>query len=65
MKKLYLKNRIEKLIIIYQILLIIMLTSECDNITQFIISKLILLALIYINHNIIKKYTKFYDLERK
>ena len=61
MKKLYLKNHIQKLLLIYQIILIILISCECNNIQTFMLSKLITLILIYVNHIIIKKYTKIYN----
>ena len=61
MKRLYLKNNIQKLILIYQVILFMTLAGDCDNIKTFIISKLIILILIYVNHIIIKRYTKIYN----
>ena len=60
-RKEYLKKWVEGVIIFIQVILFITLAGDCDNIKTFIISKLIILILIYINHIIIKKYTKIYN----
>ena len=60
-RKEYLKKWVEVGIIFIQVILFMTLAGDCDNITTFIISKLIILILIYINHIIIKKYTKIYN----
>ena len=61
MKKIYLKKWVEVVIVFIQVILFMTLAGDCDNITTFIISKLIILILIYVNHIIIKKYTKIYN----
>lgn len=60
-RKEYLKNWVEVVIVFIQVILFMTLAGDCDNITTFIISKLIILILIYVNHNIIKRYTKIYN----
>ena len=60
-RKEYLKKWVEVAIIFIQTILFMTLAGDCDNITTFIISKLIILILIYVNHIIIKKYTKIYN----
>lgn len=61
MKKIYLKKWVEVVIVFIQVILFMTLAGDCDNITTFIVSKLIILILIYVNHIIIKKYTKIYN----
>lgn len=61
MKKIYLKKWVEDVIVFIQVILFMILAGDCDNIKTFIISKLIILILIYVNHIIIKKYTKIYN----
>lgn len=60
-RKKYLKKWVEVVIVFIQLILFMTLAGDCDNITTFIISKLIILILIYVNHIIIKKYTKIYN----
>lgn len=60
-RKEYLKKWVEVVIVFIQVILFMTLAGDCDNITTFIISKLIILILIYVNHIIIKKYTKIYN----
>ena len=60
-RKEYLKKWVEVGIIFIQVILFMTLAGDCDNIKTFIISKLIILILIYVNHIIIKRYTKIYN----
>lgn len=60
-RKEYLKKWVEVVIVFIQVILFMTLAGDCDNIKTFIISKLIILILIYVNHIIIKKYTKIYN----
>lgn len=48
-------------ILIIQILLIIFLSSECDNTKNFIVSKIITLLIILFNNRVLKKYTNLFD----
>ena len=66
MKRIYLKKWITNLILMMQMLLFIMLGSDCESTTLFITSKIVILLIIYMNHLIIKNYTRLYeDLESK
>ena len=66
MKRIYLKKWITNLILMMQMLLFIMLGSDCESTTLFITSKIIILLIIYMNHLIITNYTRLYeDLESK
>ena len=66
MKRIYLKKWITNLILMIQMLLFIMLGSDCESTTLFITSKIVILLIIYMNHLIIKNYTRLYeDLESK
>ena len=51
-----LKKNITALLIAIQFILIILLSAEVEDLTTFIISKLIMLTILIINHLIIKKY---------
>lgn len=62
MKKRYLKKWVEYGIIIIQFILIMILSADSDNINVFIISKIIVLLILYINHLILKNYTRLYNL---
>lgn len=62
MKKRYLKKWVEYSIIFIQFILIMILSADCDNLNVFIISKIIALIIFYINHLILKNYTRLYDL---
>lgn len=61
MKRIYLKKWIANLILMMQMLLFIMLGSDCENTTLFIISKIVILLIMYMNHLIIKNYTRLYE----
>lgn len=61
MKKLYLKKGIENFIVTCQILIFVLLGSDCENFSLFIISRIILICLFLFNHYIIKNYTRFYE----
>lgn len=61
MKKRYLKKWVEYGIIIVQFILIMILSADSDNFNVFIISKIIVLLILYINHLILEKYTKLFD----
>ena len=58
MKKIYLKNWVEVVIIIIQFILFMILGSECDDLKIFITSKIIALCLFLINHYILYKYSR-------
>lgn len=62
MKKRYLKKWVEYGIIIIQFILIMILSADSDNFNVFIISKIIVLLILYINHLILKNYTRLYNL---
>lgn len=51
-----LKKGITKVLIIYQFILIILLSGDTKDLTSFFISKLILIILLLINTKIIFKY---------
>ena len=63
MKKRYLKKWVEYSIIFIQCILIILLSAETENLNVFIISKIIILLIFYINHLILKNYTRLYNLD--
>ena len=63
MKKRYLKKWVEYSIIFIQCILIILLSAETENLKVFIISKIVILLIFYINHLILKNYTKLYNLD--
>ena len=66
MKRIYLKKWITNLILMMQMLLFIMLGSDCESTSLFITSKIVILLIMYMNHLIIKNYTRLYeDLESK
>lgn len=60
MKKRYLKNWVVNLLVIIQIMVVLLLSSDTSNLTLFIISKIILLAIFLINHFILYKYSKLF-----
>ena len=61
MKKRYLKKWVEYSIIFIQCILILLLSSEIENLKVFIISKIIILLIFYMNHLILEKYTRLFD----
>ena len=48
------------MIIIFQLINIMLLGSECDDLKLFIISKIIIMLLMLINHYILTKYSDIY-----
>ena len=62
MKKRYLKKWVEYSIISIQFILIMILGGESENLNVFIISKIIAILIFYINHLILKNYTRLYNL---
>lgn len=63
MKKRYLKGWVEYLLISIQCLLVMLLGSETEDLKLFIISKIIFMILLLINHLILVKYGKLYESE--
>ena len=61
MKKRYLKKWVEYILLTIQFMLILIIGGESDNLSVFIISKLIALVLLFLNHLILVKYTKLYE----
>lgn len=61
MKRIYLKKCITNLIVMMQMLLFIMLGSDCESTSLFITSKIVILLIMYMNHLIIKNYTRLYE----
>lgn len=61
MKKRYLKKWVEYILLTIQFMLILILGAESDNFIIFLISKLIALTLLFLNHLILVKYTKLYE----
>lgn len=60
-KRFILKKWVEYVFITLQFMLLLILIAESDNILIFIISKVIALIFMYINHNILVKYTRLCD----
>lgn len=63
MKKRYLKGWVEYLLISIQCLLVMLLGSETEDLKLFIISKIIFMIVLLINHLILAKYGKLYESE--
>lgn len=63
MKRFYLKKWIENLIVVIQIILFVFMISESEDLKIFILLKIISIILFYINHLILKNYTRLYDFE--
>lgn len=61
MKRIYLRQWLTNLIVMIQMLLFIILGSDCESTSLFIISKIVILLIMYMNHLIIKNYTRFYE----
>ena len=61
MKRIYLKKWITNLILFIQMFLFIMLGSDCESTSLFITSKIVILLIMYMNHLIIKNYTRLYE----
>lgn len=55
-----LKKIFVNMIIIFQLINIMLLGSECDDLKLFIISKIIIMLLMLINHYILTKYSDIY-----
>lgn len=63
MKKRYLKGWVEYLLISIQCLLVMLLSSETEDLKLFIISKIIFMIVFLINHLILVKYSRLYESE--
>lgn len=61
MKNRKLKKSIENALIMLQLTLILFLSAEITDTGMFILSKLIILFIILINHYIIVKYGRLYE----
>lgn len=61
MKRIYLRKWLTNLIVMIQMLLFIILGSDCESTSLFIISKIVILLIMYMNHLIIKNYTRLYE----
>lgn len=59
MKKL--KKWVVDVIILIQIILFMLLGAEVDNFKMFVISKIICIVLLLINHLILTKYSNIYE----
>lgn len=55
-----LKKIFVNMIIIFQLINIMLLGSDCDDLKLFIISKIIIMLLMLINHYILTKYSDIY-----
>ena len=60
-KKVILKKWTQYILLSIQFMLILIIGGESDNLSVFIISKLIALTLLFLNHLILVKYTKLYE----
>lgn len=58
MKKRYLKKWVEVVIIFIQVILFIILGSDCDDLKIFSVSKIIVLIIFVINSKILFKYSR-------
>ena len=57
-KKVILKKWVEYLILSVQFILILILGAESDNFIILVLSKIIALLILYMNHKILVKYTR-------
>ena len=58
MKKIYLKKWVEVVIIFIQVILFMILGSDCDDLKIFSVSKIIVLIIFVINSKILFKYSR-------
>lgn len=58
MKKIYLKKWVEVVIIFIQVILFMILSSDCDDLKIFSVSKIIVLIIFVINSKILFKYSR-------
>ena len=63
MKKRYLKEWVEYLLLTIQCLLIMLFGSETEDLKLFIISKIIFMIIFLINHLLLVKYGRSYESE--
>lgn len=63
MKKRYLKGWVEYLLMTIQCLLIMLLSSETEDLKLFILSKIVFMIVFLINHLILVKYSRLYESE--
>lgn len=60
MKKRYLKEWVVYLLVIIQMMVLFLLSSDTSNLALFIISKIVLLTIFLINNFILYKYSKLF-----
>lgn len=56
-----LRKWVENLLVIIQLILIILLSAEVENMSLFVLSKIVIFVGMMLNHKIIIKYTNFYN----
>ena len=56
-----LKKWVEYTIIFIQMILFVLLGSDCENTKLFIYSKIIILIIFGFNHMILKRYSRLYE----
>ena len=61
MKKRYLKEWVQYLLILCQLFNICILAAECNKLWLFIVSKIIALIMMIIIHIIFKRWTTYYE----
>lgn len=61
MKKRYLKEWVQYVLIICQIFNFCILAAECNKLWLFIVSKIFALGMMIIIHIILKRWTKYYE----
>ena len=59
--KVIFKKWVEYILLTVQCILILILGAECNNFIIFMLSKVIALLIIYMNHKLIIKYTRLYE----
>ena len=61
MSKMKFKKCVEILLQVITIMAVLFLAADCDDFKLFVISKLICVAIILINYNLLKKYGRLED----
>ena len=59
--KRYLKKWVENLLLIIEFIIIILLSADCDSLSYFTFSKLILIIILVINFRILYNYSRLFN----
>lgn len=63
MKRLYFRKWVDVVLVFIQMMLVILLGSEVDDLSIFVLSKIIFMAIFILNSYLLLKYSRIVDVE--